>query len=722
MTEQAAEVLVETPQDVAPMVVEENATDIDPASVQSANENATDAVVDAVAASDAAPAVEAAEAKPAEVVISEEEKLWSTVRENPSDFASWVSLIVEIEKSEDISKIRTCYDGFLVEFPLCYGYWKKYADLEGKHGTQEKVVEVYERGVVSVPYSVDMWAHYSNYLIEKAEDDDEIRRLLERGLTYVGSDYLAHLLWDKYLDFELKKEQWTNVAQLYSRILQIPLQQLDQGDAEVSMEETSAPAETPAEPSVEAPADAQAKAPAKGGKTDAEQLAEYLAVREAYYKASKERDGKIREFEVLIKRPYFHVKPLDELQLANWQRYLDFIEKEGDLAKIINLYERCLIPCASYPEYWIRYIQRMELDKELERAAAALYRATAVFLKHRPEIFVFSAKYKEQQQDIEGARADYKTAISLAPGLVEAIIRQANFERRQGGVEAACVLYDGLIEAEQAKEDSKSFPFICMQYARFLDLAVKDTEKARTVYGLGVGKVQSSKTLWQAAIAFEASHGGEGQAERVSSLIEQALAAVKTDGTPALSSSEREELSSLQSEVADLLGSVEGAREAERKHRERFPLRKGVVEAKKRPAQDGGASGYERGSKHHKSQHGGSHYGPGGYANGQAGYGGPGYGGYNQAPYGPPAGQRPPPAQPQAYPAYPPPVDQSGYNYGGYGGYGAAPAAAPPAAYGGYQGYAPQPYVAPAAYSSVPAAAPVAGAQPAYYGQGYYGQ
>lgn len=73
-------------------------------------------------------------------------------------------------------KIRKVYDAFLGEFPLCYGYWKKYADHEARLGTPEKIVEVYERAVGAVTYSVDIWMHYASYAMEKFEDPEEIRR------------------------------------------------------------------------------------------------------------------------------------------------------------------------------------------------------------------------------------------------------------------------------------------------------------------------------------------------------------------------------------------------------------------------------------------------------------------------------------------------------------------------------------------------------------------
>lgn len=52
-------------------------------------------------------------------------------------------------------------------------------------------------------------------------------RLLERGVSFVGTDYLSPLLWDKYIEYEYSQQEWSRLAQIYTRILQIPLQNLD---------------------------------------------------------------------------------------------------------------------------------------------------------------------------------------------------------------------------------------------------------------------------------------------------------------------------------------------------------------------------------------------------------------------------------------------------------------------------------------------------------------
>ncbi|GLJ40438.1 hypothetical protein SUGI_0833010 [Cryptomeria japonica] len=91
-------------------------------------------------------------------------------------------------------------------------------------------------------------------------------------------------------------------------------------------------------------------------------------MREEMYKISKEMGAKIRDFKIAIRRPYFHIKPLDDAQLSNWHHYRDFIEKTNDFDRMVTLFERCLIVCANYPEYWIRtrYLQIVEGNAERE--------------------------------------------------------------------------------------------------------------------------------------------------------------------------------------------------------------------------------------------------------------------------------------------------------------------------------------------------------------------
>ncbi|KAI3526560.1 hypothetical protein L1887_05817 [Cichorium endivia] len=291
----------------------------------------------------------------------EEERLWSIVNTNSLDFTAWTALIEETEKTAEnnILKIRKVYDTFLAEFPLCYGYWKKYADHEARLGFLDKVVEVYERAVHGVTYSVDMWLHYCVFAINTYGDPDTVRRLFERGLAYVGTDYLSFPLWDKYVEYEYQQQHWSNLAMIYTRILEHPNQQLDRYYnsfrelvASRPLSELKTPEEVAAdknsklevnneENKEEVDPDTVEKEnpskPVNAGLTEDEEVGNYIAIREELYKKAKEFDSKIIDFETGIRRPYFHVRPLNVTELENWHNYLDFIEGGDDFNKLSNI-------------------------------------------------------------------------------------------------------------------------------------------------------------------------------------------------------------------------------------------------------------------------------------------------------------------------------------------------------------------------------------------------
>lgn len=76
--------------------------------------------------------------------------------------------------------------------------------------------------------------------------------------------------------------------------------------------------------------------PVSASLKDAEELEKYIAIREEMYKKAKEFDSKIIGFETAIRRPYFHVRPLNVVELENWHNYLDFIEGGDDFNKVLG--------------------------------------------------------------------------------------------------------------------------------------------------------------------------------------------------------------------------------------------------------------------------------------------------------------------------------------------------------------------------------------------------
>ncbi|KAI3943911.1 hypothetical protein MKW92_025834 [Papaver armeniacum] len=368
-----------------------------------------------------------------------EERLWSIVKSNSLDFNAWTALIEETEKvAEDyISKIEKVYDAYLAEFPLCYGYWKKYAD------------HVYERAVVSVTYSVDIWLHYCVFSMSlNNEDPETVRRLFERGLAYVGTDYLSYPLWDKFIENEYSQQEYGDygrIAMIYTKVLENPNQQLDRyftSFKEVAEDRPLSEIRTAEASGQGVEWEVHPDDPENSFKpVCAEELEKYVAIREEMYKIAKEFDTKIVGFEKAIRRPYFHVYPLKSSELQNWHNYLDFIEGQDDFNKVVKLYERCLIACANYPEFWIRYVLSMEVEGRMDHAINALARATQVFVKQHPEIHLFAARFREGRGDIQEARA--------------ANIKHANMEHRLGNIKEASSSFEQAIATEKGKSSHK---------------------------------------------------------------------------------------------------------------------------------------------------------------------------------------------------------------------------------------------------------------------------
>ncbi|XP_030934144.1 pre-mRNA-processing factor 39 isoform X1 [Quercus lobata] len=540
---------------------------------------------------------------------AEEDRLWNIVRANSLDFNAWTSLIEETEKvaQENILKIRKVYDAFLAEFPLCYGYWKKYADHEAHLGSIDKVVEVYERAVQGVTYSVDIWLHYCIFAIGAYQDPDTIRRLFERGLAYVGTDYLSFTLWDKYIEYEYLQQEWGRLALIYTRILEYPNQQLDRyfnsfkelagsrplSELRTAEEAAAAAASAPSEASVqlnegEVHPDAveQSPKPVSAGLTEAEELQKYIAIREEMYRKAKEFDSKIIGFETAIRRPYFHVRPLNVAELENWHAYLDFVEREGDFNKVVKLYERCLIACANYPEYWIRYILCMEASGSLDLSNNALARATQVFVKRQAEIHLFAARFKEQNGDIPGAQGAYQLVhTEISPGLLEAIIRHANMEHRLGNLEDAYSLYEQAIAIEKGKEHSQTLPMLYAQYSRFVYMVSGNAEKAREILVQALEHVQLSKPLLEALIHFEAIQSLPKQIDYLDSLVVKFIVP-DLESPNVASAADREELSCIFLEFLNVFGDVQSIKKAEDRHAKLFLPHRSTSELKKRHAED----------------------------------------------------------------------------------------------------------------------------------------
>jgi hypothetical protein len=98
---------------------------------------------------------------------------------------------------------RAAYAAFLAAFPLCYGYWKKWALQEwaqhplGADAAFAAAAGVWEAGAGAATHCVELWAGYAEWLASaRPADAARLRALLRRALDVCGEDPRAGaLLW-----------------------------------------------------------------------------------------------------------------------------------------------------------------------------------------------------------------------------------------------------------------------------------------------------------------------------------------------------------------------------------------------------------------------------------------------------------------------------------------------------------------------------------------------
>ena len=179
-------------------------------------------------------------------------------------------------------------------------------------------------------------------------------RLFERGTAAVGLDFLAHPIWDAYLQYEQRmsvddpnQDSTPPALLILDRIIHIPLHQYARYFEAYTNVCRSRPLHEFVDEDLLQSFRAELPQEVFGNPAAEERALRervHLYHMEIYQKTQNEVT-KRWQFESEIKRPYFHVKELDGSQLTNWRRYLEFEEAEGNFERTKFLYERCLVAC-----------------------------------------------------------------------------------------------------------------------------------------------------------------------------------------------------------------------------------------------------------------------------------------------------------------------------------------------------------------------------------------
>lgn len=199
-------------------------------------------------------------------------------------------------------------------------------------------------------------------------------------------------------------------------------------------------------------------------------------------KSTVEMINKRWSFEEGIKRPYFHVKQLEKIQLKNWKEYLDFEIEQGDRKRILVLFERCLIACALYEEFWLKLIRYLEVNRNdpefEERTRDAFERACNIHHPDKPSLLMMWAAFEETHGNFDKASEILKRLDDLHPNLLQVAYFRINLERRRGNFKTCIQLYEQHIAASKNKNITAS---LSVKYARFLHKINKDFEGAMKI-------------------------------------------------------------------------------------------------------------------------------------------------------------------------------------------------------------------------------------------------
>ncbi|WAR20386.1 PRP39-like protein [Mya arenaria] len=393
---------------------------------------------------------------------TELEKYWKPVRSNPGDFTGWTYLLQYVEQEGEIDAAREGYEEFLAHYPYCYGYWKKYADIEKRHNNLDQAIDVsimtldyvfvFERGVQSIPLSSELWLHYIQFYIKELKNVEGTRKLYERAITAAGTDFRSDKLWDNYINWE-KMTDLQRILDL-DEFIRLRLEVVSETDP------SSLPPSDDAPPGEEAPPGIEPGDDKEGGSLpgDVEEINKVrdkiLKEREVAFKQNEEEVSKRWTFEE--GRPYFHVKPLERSQLKNWREYLDFEIQNGMHERVVVLFERSMIATALYEDFWLKKAaedteKTVQLDEQCLQAVRSRHNDAWKILSNLEEVL---------------------------PGMVMVAMRRISLERRIGNREKTEILFQEYIEKAS---DLNVRAFYVIKYARYMFKVLGDEIRARKI-------------------------------------------------------------------------------------------------------------------------------------------------------------------------------------------------------------------------------------------------
>ncbi|KAK1050970.1 hypothetical protein LTR33_014625, partial [Friedmanniomyces endolithicus] len=331
-----------------------------------------------------------------------------------------------------------------------------------------------------------------------------------RGAESVGLDFLGHLFWDKYLEFEERLNAEDRVFSILERIIQIPMHQYARYFERYHLMAAKRPVAELAPPDIierfridiEQEPVTKAKTPADTERLLRERIDAYHM---ELFNRTQAETTKRWTYEQEIKRPYYHVTDLDDAQVSNWRNYLDFEELEGDYARTKFLYERCLVTVANNDEFWLRYARWMlsqEDGKKTEEVRNIYQRASCTFVPiQRPTVRLWYAKFEESLGHSDVADDILEAILMNLPGHLEVIIELTNLHRRSRGVDAAIQTLRAYVNGADLSPYVRGA--LVAEWARMMSEINGKPDEARSIFSSHQDQYLDCRPFWLKWFFFE---------------------------------------------------------------------------------------------------------------------------------------------------------------------------------------------------------------------------
>lgn len=456
------------------------------------------------------------------------------LEKDPNNFERLEEYANYADSHTDASIVEAAYTRLLDKYPLCYAYWKRYADkvlaLGGKsESAVAAATAIYEQSTSLLRYSVENWINYVRFLIANVlknnpsgPSSDEavtrVRGIFEAATEAVGDNFDAYDLWSLRIDFEQEFGGNRLVAAVYERANSVPMKSSAilwdrylRFMHDVHFEEWLR--------SDELQAWKDQRATLCHTSEDEQRLfndtlTAAIGERERVYNQSMTAVYRVAGFEnTIAQRTFFHVTPLPDSVVNGWRTYLQWAESNEPFARAAHLYERCLIPACFYTEFWFRYISFLKRNSAVDMAREVFQSGARVHYAENLDFMISYAVFEESYGGNDKGESIYRKLMEMTavPGKsiaasrastrgVEVTTKYAAFLRRTGKI-AEC---KKLFEEATAPHDgmSRRSLFLLLHYARFME-QLGEIETARNLYIRGTREHAKTFLAWNHAIAFE---------------------------------------------------------------------------------------------------------------------------------------------------------------------------------------------------------------------------